>query len=205
MLPTSREEEEKLNLSDVGSYIQKLFENHLLVGLAAIVAFLYNFLFPDTQYLYSAAAVLGIMLLDLVTKLYALKRQAGGWKKSVCSQHINSFSFFRGTMDKLFVFGVMMIICGFAYRLTMISSIAIWFTQAVYTLMFLRDILSIFENFRDAGIKGMGMFEKLVKKKMEEYIDEDGIDSLYTEPTKQETAATQETESSAAGDTGAKG
>jgi phage-related holin len=188
-----------MSLSDVGSYIQKLFQNHILVFLSAIGAFLYNFFFPDTQYLYSAAAVLGIMLLDLLTKLYALKRQAGGWKKSLCSQHINSFSFFRGTMDKLFVFGVMMIICGFAYRLTVISGIAVWFTQAVYTLMFLRDILSIFENFRDAGIKNMGMFEKLVKKKMTEYVDQEDVDAIVKDfaATKKETASTTETTSNA--------
>ena len=100
-----------------------------------------------------------------------------------------------------------MIMCGFAYRLTVISSIALWFTQAVYTLMFFRDVLSIFENFRDAGIKGMGIFEKVVKKKMAEYIDQDEIDQIvstkYAEPVTQETAATQE--SSAAADTGAKG
>jgi VanZ family protein len=190
-----------MSLTEVGNYIQKLFQNHILVCFAAIGAFLYNFFFPDTQYLYSAIAVLGIMLLDLLTKLYALNRQAGGLKKAIHSQQINSFSFFRGTMDKLFVFGVMMIICGFAYRLTVISSIAIWFTQAVYTLMFFRDVLSIFENFRDAGIKDMGMFEKLVKKKMEQYIDEDGVQALeetpYAQPVQQETAATLETVSSA--------
>lgn len=195
--------------TEVGNYIQNLFQNHILVCFAAIGAFLYSFFFPDTQYLYSAIAVLGIMLLDLLTKLYALNRQAGGLKKAVRSQQINSFSFFNGTMDKLFVFGVMMIICGFAYRLTVISSIAIWFTQAVYTLMFFRDILSIFENFRDAGIKDMGMFEKLVKKKMEQYMDEDedsiqaldGIEKLV----QREIAVVQETESSAAVETDAKG
>ena len=196
-----------MSLTEMSNYVHKLFQNHILVGIAAIGAFLYNFFFPDTQYLYSALAVLGIMLLDLLTKLYALKRQAGGLKKAMHSQHINSWSFFRGTIDKLFVFGVMMIMCGFAYRLTVISSIALWFTQAVYTLMFFRDVLSIFENFRDAGIKGMGIFEKVVKKKMAEYIDQDEIDQIvstkYAEPVTQETAATQE--SSAAADTGAKG
>lgn len=195
-----------MSLQEIGSYIQKLFHNHILVALSAIGAFLYNFFFPDTQYLYSAVAVLGIMLLDLVTKLYALKRQAGGVKQAFHSQHINSFSFFRGTMDKLFVFGVMMIICGFAYRLTVISGIAVWFTQAVYTLMFFRDILSIFENFRDAGIKNMGMFEKLVKKKMEEYVDQADVDQIVEDfaASKKETAAAAEPVSSAQ-ETDAKG
>lgn len=157
-------------------YVHKLFDNNCFIFISSISSFLLGFLFPETQYLYSSLAVLGIMLLDLLTKLYALKRQSGGWKNSVCQQHINSFSLFRGTIDKLLVFGVMMIICGLAYRLTVISDVALWFTQAVYTLMFLRDILSIFENLVDAGISEMGIFQKIVKKKLNEYVDVDEIE-----------------------------
>lgn len=172
-----------MDLNGIFNYIQKIFENHILVFFTAIGAFLYSFLFPDVQYFYSSVAVMGAMVLDLFTKLYALKRQAGGWKKAIYNQYINSFSFFRGTMDKLVVFGVIMIICGLAYKLTVASAIAIWFTQMVYTLMFLRDLLSIFENFRDAGIEGMGIFEKLIKKKIEDYVDEDLDDmELLTKP-----------------------
>lgn len=39
--------------------------------------------------------------------------------------------------------------------------------------MFLRDLLSILENLRDAGVGGLSIFQKAVKKKMEEYVDID--------------------------------
>ncbi len=156
---------------DIGSYIQKLFENNILVAVSAAGAALYQFFFPETQYLYGAGAVLLMMVLDLLTKLYALGRQAGGWRTALRAKKINSLSFFRGTMDKLVVFGVMLIICGCAYRLTLFSAIAVWFTQAVFILMFLRDALSIVENLRDAGIQGMGVFEKVIRKKMDDYIE----------------------------------
>ena len=162
-----------MDSTDVVSYISKLFENHILVALSAIGAFLYHFFFPEEQYLYCTLAVLGMMALDLITKLYAIKKQAGGWKKSIASCKISSQLFFKGTMDKLLVFGVMLIICGFAYQLTLIAQIALWFTQIVFTLMFLRDTLSIIENLRDAGIKSLGLFEKVVRKKMSEYVDND--------------------------------
>ncbi len=164
-----------MDSTGVGSYISKLFENHILVALSAIGAFLYSFFFPEEQYLYSTLAVLGMMALDLITKLYAIKKQAGGWKKSIASCKISSQLFFKGTVDKLLVFGVMLIICGFAYRLTLITQIAIWFTQVVFTLMFLRDTLSIIENLRDAGTKSLGLFEKVVRKKMSEYVDDSDL------------------------------
>lgn len=164
-----------MRTADLSGYIQKLFDNHIFVVLSAVGACLYSFFFPTEQYLIGASAVLGLMVLDLLTKLYALYRQAGGWKKALRSRKINSASFFHGTIDKLVVFGVMLIICGFAYRLTIISSVAVWFTQAVFMLMFLRDALSIVENLSDAGIAGLGIFEKLIKKKIDDYVDMDEI------------------------------
>jgi len=162
-------------MTGIIDYLHKLFENHVRVILSMIGALLYNFFFPTTHYLYSTIAVLVMMSLDLLTKLYSLKRQAGGWKASIASKKINSFSLFRGTIDKLIVLGVMMIICGCAYQLTLIADVAIWFTQVVYILMFLRDALSIIENLRDAGVQNLGMFEKVIQKKLNEYVDNDDI------------------------------
>ncbi len=159
----------------MGEYLKKLFHVDSLFFISGVGAFLYKFLFPEKQYLYGAGAVLIIMVLDLATKLFSLSRQSGGLKQSLAEKKISSRAFSRGTFDKLLVFGIMMIICGCAYRLTIIDAIAVWFTQLVYTLMFLRDLLSILENLRDAGVSGLRIFEKAVKKKMGEYVDEEDI------------------------------
>ena len=143
----------------------------VLFFISGVGAFLYKFLLPEKQYLYGAGAVLVIMVLDLATKLFSLSRQGGGLRQSLAERKISSRAFARGTFDKLLVFGIMLIICGCAYRLTVIDTIAIWFTQLVYTLMFLRDLLSILENLRDAGVGGLSIFQKAVKKKMSEYVD----------------------------------
>lgn len=162
-------------------YISKLFGNDILVGLAAVGTLFYSFFFPETAYLYGAIAVLIIMVLDLLTKLFSLSRQAGGARKAFKSGCINSRSFFRGTLDKLLVFGVMLIICGCAYKLTIIAEIAIWFTQLVFTLMFLRDVLSILENLTAAGCD-VGIFKRVVQKKMDECVG-DGINVVMPDPT----------------------
>ena len=159
----------------MGEYLKKLFQLDSWFFISGLGAFLYKFLFPEKQYLYGALAVLVIMVLDLATKLFALSRQGGGLRQSLAEKKISSKAFARGTFDKLLVFGIMLIICGCAYRLTVISDLAVWFTQLVYTLMFLRDLLSILENLRDAGVGGLSIFQRAVKKKMSEYVDEEDI------------------------------
>jgi len=59
-------------------YLKGLFENHIFVILGIIWATISSFLFPEECYLTSAGAVLGMMALDLVTKLYSLARRNNG-------------------------------------------------------------------------------------------------------------------------------
>ncbi|MGE4214831.1 MAG: phage holin family protein [Anaerotignaceae bacterium] len=115
------------------------------------------------------------MVLDLSTKLFALSSKGGGLQRALTQHKISSSEFFIGTRDKLLVFGILMVIGGCAYRLTSFSEVGVWFTQLAYTLMFLRDLLSIIENLNDAGVGGLKIFEKAVKKKMGEYVDEEDI------------------------------
>jgi len=152
-------------------YFKELFTDRLLVLLGALWSAVYRLIFPDESYLLAAGAVLVIMCVDLLTKIYALSRQAGGLRKAVRTHRINSSSFAKGTMDKLIVYGIMLIVCGAAYRITPISELAIWFTQLIFTIMFLRDVLSIIENLTDAGVTGLTIFRKAVKRKMDNFVE----------------------------------
>lgn len=58
-----------MRFSDIVCYFQKLFEDHIVVGFAAIGALLSRFLFPTPEYKWSAISVLCIFMLDLLTKL----------------------------------------------------------------------------------------------------------------------------------------
>jgi hypothetical protein len=154
-------------------YIKNLFDNCILVAISAIWGVVSQFLFPDQALLAAAAAVLGIMGVDLLTKMFALSRQHGGLRAAIKGRHISSAKFAKGTMDKLIVFGVMLIVGGCAYQISPVASVATGFMQLVFALMFLRDVLSIIENLGDAGISGLGPFKKLVKKKYDEVCGDD--------------------------------
>ncbi len=152
---------------------KRLFDNEIIVGLGAAWAWLVTFLFPTSTIATAAGAVLIMMGLDLVTKIFALGKQNGGILKAFKCRKISSNKFAKGTLDKLIIFGVMLIISGCAYNLMVIEELATWFTQVVFTIMFLRDALSILENLNDAGVQGLGLFKKVVKKKLDEYCDEE--------------------------------
>ncbi|MGI6194047.1 MAG: phage holin family protein [Eubacteriales bacterium] len=163
------------------SYVKSLFEDHICLFASMAWGAVSTFLFPESAYITASAAVLGMMALDLLTKLYALSKQTGGLRKALKQHKINSKSFAKGTMDKLVVFGVLLIICGCAYRISPIESLATWFMQVVFSLMFLRDTLSIIENLTDAGVGGLSLFKRVVNKKLNEYVDEEGSDAMDTE------------------------
>ena len=161
-----------MDMFNIIEYLRQLFKNHVLVAISAAGAFLYSFFLPAEEYRWGAVAVLGAMIVDLWSKLYAIKCNGGGWRKAVFNHLINSASFLRGTIDKLIIFSVMTIICGLAYHISFISTAAVWFTQMVYILMFLRDTLSVIENLTESGMKGLGIFKKLLKHKLKDYVDD---------------------------------
>lgn len=166
-----------MKIADVNDYFKSLFESKLMVTISAIGISIYNFLFPTKEYKLATLAVLGVMVLDILTKIYAISHIEGGIINAFRRRKINSSSFSKGTMDKLVIFGVMVCICGFAYRLTIVAEVAIWFTQIVFTLMFLRDAFSIFENLSDAGID-VGIFKHIIKKRLGNYVDKEQVDKL---------------------------
>ena len=170
-----------MDMFNLIEYLRQLFKNHVLVAISAAGAFLYSWLLPVPEYKVGAIVVLFTMVADLGTKLYAIQRKGGGWHKAIFNHLINSASFLRGTIDKLIVFGAMTIICGLAYHMSLISSIAVWLTQMVYILMFLRDALSIVENLTDSGIEGLGIFKKLLKLKIKDYVKDPELQETIDE------------------------
>ena len=172
---TQINEEEGIVMSVV-DYLKGLFENVFCVSLGLCWGAISSFLFPEEAYKTAAMAVLIMMTLDLVTKLYALRHQAGNLKKAITTRVICSNKFAKGTMDKLLIFGILLIVCGCAYLISPFSSVATSFTQMVFLLMFLRDVLSVIENLTDAGVGGLSLFKKLAQNKLDEVVKGDDAD-----------------------------
>lgn len=164
---------------EVGVYLCKVFSNKVVIIISAILSWCFHVLFPTTQYLYGAVAIFAMILIDLFTRLFALKRTSGGWAKAFLAHKINSKSFARGTVNKLIVFMVLMIMGACAYQLMIIKDIAIWFTQFIFVVLFLTEGISILENLLEAGCN-VSIFSKILKKKLNKYTESCGAETTET-------------------------
>ena len=129
-------------------------------------------LFPDKAYIPAALSVGGAILLDIITKYYALAKPHGSVVKAIKVGAINSETFYEGTKKKLISFLVLMILCGLSVRVVPISQVAVFSGTLVYTVMFLRECQSILENLLQAGHDDIGWLLPVLKRKEREVLND---------------------------------
>lgn len=173
------EEREVEKMDDVIKYLEKVC-NGALAGANPYLALLWSgisyVLFPDKAYFSAAIALGGAMILDIITKYYALSRPHGSVRKAMKEGDISSDSFFRGTFKKLVSFLTLMTLCGLSIRVTPVAAIAVFFSTLTYAVMFLREAQSCIENLIQAGHHDLEWMLPVLKKKEESILGKEGID-----------------------------
>lgn len=161
-------------MNDVVEYVEKLF-----VGLKPLLALIWTgiayVLFPDTIFITAACAVGGAMIIDIITKYYALRKPFGSVFKAIKAGRISSDKFFHGTKKKIISFLVLMILCGLSYRVSPISGVAVFLGSFVYSVMFLRECQSILENLIEAGHDDLKWLLPVIKKKQAVILEKEGV------------------------------
>ena len=160
------------------SVIQELYEGYeyiagaftkvkpmLSLALSVIWSGISYILFPNESYLTAACAVGGVMILDVITKYYALKKPYGSVYEAIKAGAIKSDSFFQGTKKKLISFLTLMILCGLSVRVVPIGGIAVFAGSIVYSVMFLRECQSCIENLIAGGNNDLEWLLPLLRKK----------------------------------------
>ncbi|MGG1650394.1 phage holin family protein [Paenibacillus sp. NRS-1775] len=133
-------------------------------------------LFPNEAYVAPTIGLMVAVILDVITKYYAIAVHNGGLRNAIRTRAISSESMWRGTKKKLVSILVVMICCGLFIRFTeFLPQIAIVITSICYGFMFFREIQSIAENLIDAGHTDLIWFLLLVKKKKKEFMDSNDI------------------------------
>lgn len=140
--------------------------------LAFIMSSIMYVMFPEKAYLTAFYAVVGTMLLDILTKYYAIARQNEGFWKSIKDRHINSNDMWHGTKNKIFSYLVIFILAGLSYRVAPIAGVSVFLATTIYSVLFLREAQSILENLVDAG-NDVGWLLIFVQKKQKEVLKED--------------------------------
>ncbi len=119
--------------------------------IGAVLAFASYVMFPERAYLLSLIAVLGAAFLDIITKMYSLSVNDGGYKKAVKNKILFSKTLWKGTEKKIIAYLTVAILTGLSYRVIYLKEAGILLASFVYSVMFMREFQSNVENLVDAG------------------------------------------------------
>lgn len=165
-------------MDEIIKYIEKA-----MTGLKPIVGTIIGgicyIMFPEQAYSAAAFVLGGAIIMDIFSKHVAISAKNGGFKKAFQDGKIFSKSLWEGTKIKLITYLSISIMVGLSYRLNAlpdsIPSISKFMATIVYTVLFIREFLSMLENFRDAGAKNIDWLIIWSKDKEKEILKKEGI------------------------------
>ena len=96
---------------ELNEYLKNAFESVQPIWAVFLSAVMYV-MFPEKAYLTAFCAVLGVMLLDILTKYYSISCKNGGLRNSLKLKKINSNSMWVGTSRKIFSYLIIFIMVG---------------------------------------------------------------------------------------------
>jgi len=157
----------------LNGYLKNAFESVQPICALLLSAIVFV-MFPESSYLTAFCAVVGVMVLDIITKYYSIAVHHGGLWKSIKGKFINSNSMWVGTSRKIFAYLIIFIMVGLSYRVSPVAGVATFLGTVVYSVLFLRECQSILENLNEAG-SDVGWLLAIVKKRKNKILEEEGV------------------------------
>lgn len=158
----------------MNEYLKTAFESVRPTGALMLSCLMYV-MFPESSYLTAFCAVVGVMVLDIITKYYSIACKNGGFWNSIRTRKINSNSMWVGTSRKIFSYMIIFIMVGLSYRVSPVAGVVVFLGTVVYSVLFLRECQSVLENLVDAECD-VGWLLAIVKKKKDEILKDKGDD-----------------------------
>ncbi len=158
----------------MSDYLKNAFESVQPIMALLLSAIMYV-MFPESSYLTGFCAVVGVMVLDIITKYYSIAVKHGGLWNSLKGKFINSNDMWVGTSRKIFAYFIIFIMVGLSYRVSPVAGVASFLGTVVYSVLFLRECQSILENLNDAG-SDVGWLLAIVKKRKKKILENEGVE-----------------------------
>jgi hypothetical protein len=152
--------------------INKVWES-VRPGFALAWACITWLIFPEESFVVWCAALWIAVVLDLLTRWYAIFKKAGGIRKAIKSKAWNSREMYEKTSIKIISYLVIQILAGLSIRLVDIPYISNIVATVVYSFLFFREFASNIENLIDAGADYLKPLLFWVKKKKDEVLEEE--------------------------------
>lgn len=128
-------------------------------------------MFPEQSFVVWCIATWVAVVLDLLTRWFAIFIKSGGISKALKTKAWNSEAMFQKTSVKIVAYLVIQILAGLSMRFVTISYISNLVATVVYAFLFFREFASNIENLIDAGADYLQPLLFWVKKKEKETLE----------------------------------
>jgi uncharacterized protein YacL len=129
-------------------------------------------MFPEESFVPWCIALWVAVVLDLLTRWFAIFIKSGGIRKALKTKAWNSEAMFRKTSIKIVSYLVIQILAGLSMRFVNIPFVSNIVATVVYSFLFFREFASNVENLIDAGADYLQPLLFWVKKKEKETLQE---------------------------------
>ncbi|MER2009334.1 MAG: phage holin family protein [Psychrobacillus sp.] len=177
----------KLYREEVLDYMANawLTVNPYLIWFGGIFSYI---CFPTESYKTYAMITLGLLILDLATKYYAIAKKSGGFMQAIRTKALSSHKMWIGTRRKLLSYMIVIVLVGLIYRFEQLQDVAGLIGTLSYCIMFLREAQSVLEKMVQAGHKDLSPWLLWTRRKTEslEAMLENAEEAIATNATIEE-------------------
>lgn len=159
-------------MGELQNFLQKLWDS-VSPGIAVIWATICWVMFPDAAYIPAAIAVGIAVVLDIITKIYSLAANNGGYIQATKMKVIYSDTLWKKTKTKLIAYFTIMILAGLSIRVTPLRDVGIFLATVIYSVVFIRECQSNIENLIEAGAESLRPLLFWLKKKEKQVIEQE--------------------------------
>ena len=115
-----------------------------------------------------------VVLCDIVSRLFAEAAKHDGFFKAIKSGHIQSSKAFKGSAIKIVAYFIMCCIAAQSKYILPYETASELLSNVIYSILFFVEVLSITENFIDAGVEEFNWIRRFTKRKLEKIVDDGG-------------------------------
>lgn len=113
-----------------------------------------------------------VVACDLVSRIVTESVNHGGFVKAIKEGHIRSDKAMQGTFVKIIAYFVMCVIAAQATKIIPYDTASELVANIIYSILFFVELLSIAENFLEAGVTEFSWLKRFSQNKLEKICEE---------------------------------
>jgi len=152
----------------------------ITTSLSDPLAWLWGFFIGVVTYLVQPGAAFYalwvVVVCDLVSRILTESVNHGGLFRAIKDGHIRSDKAMQGTFIKILAYFIMCVIAAQATRIIPYETASGLVANIIYSVLFFVEVLSIAENFIEAGVEEFKWLRRFSSKKLKELCDDGSED-----------------------------